>query len=277
MAIVTPPTIDPAPSPAPQRGDRTTFSTRVDAFVTWISAAVAQFAALASNVFNNATEAFNSATSAQAQANAAIAAVGSPVWTSGTYAVGDVRWSPINGATYRCYVAVSGSTDPSADAAHWVRISGGVVGYLHVRDQKASGTVGGPGTAGNYATRVLNTVVGTNSIAGSSLSSNKIVLPAGAYEVAAIAPGESVGLHKLSLYNVTDSADILVGTSESSPAADTTWTTNAGVRGKFTLEAPKTVSLRHWVSAGNSSNDFGRPTSNGQPEVYAEIQLWKEL
>lgn len=65
MAIVTPPTITPAPTPAPQRGDRTTFSNRVDAFVTWLTLAVAQFAAVAANVAANATEAMGFATAAQ--------------------------------------------------------------------------------------------------------------------------------------------------------------------------------------------------------------------
>lgn len=60
----TPPTITPAPSPAPQRGDQSTFSARVDSFVTWLTNAVAQFDAVATNVFNNATEAFNSAATA---------------------------------------------------------------------------------------------------------------------------------------------------------------------------------------------------------------------
>lgn len=66
MAIETPPTITPAPLPAPQRGDRATFSNRVDAFVTWLTLAVSQFAAVALNVAANATEAMGFATAAQA-------------------------------------------------------------------------------------------------------------------------------------------------------------------------------------------------------------------
>lgn len=66
MAIETPPSITPAPLPAPQRGDRITFSNRVDAFVTWLTLAVTQFAAVALNVAANATEAMGFATAAQA-------------------------------------------------------------------------------------------------------------------------------------------------------------------------------------------------------------------
>ncbi|NHZ83779.1 hypothetical protein F2P44_31600 [Massilia sp. CCM 8695] len=64
MAVTPPPTITPAPTPAIQRGDRTTFASRVDAFITWLIAAVAQFSAVASNVFSNATDAAASASSA---------------------------------------------------------------------------------------------------------------------------------------------------------------------------------------------------------------------
>lgn len=54
MAIPPPP-ITPVPTPAPQRGDRATFSDRVDAFVTWLEAATAEFEAVAQNTYDNAT------------------------------------------------------------------------------------------------------------------------------------------------------------------------------------------------------------------------------
>jgi len=60
----TPPSITPAPTPAPERGDRMTFSGRVDAFVTWLTNAVTEFGAVASNVFINADEAHQSALTA---------------------------------------------------------------------------------------------------------------------------------------------------------------------------------------------------------------------
>lgn len=71
MARTTPPAITPAPTPAPQRGDRVTFSSRVDAFVVWLISAVSQFGAVATNVYNNAVDAFSSATSAGNSAAAA--------------------------------------------------------------------------------------------------------------------------------------------------------------------------------------------------------------
>lgn len=43
-----------------------------------------------------------------------------PTWISGAnYAVGDQAWSAISAHVYRCIVAVSSATDPSADATNW--------------------------------------------------------------------------------------------------------------------------------------------------------------
>lgn len=74
MAITAPPAITAAPTPAPQRNDRTTFSARVDAFVTWLIASVAQFAAVATNAYNNAVETYNNAAAAAASQTVAVAA-----------------------------------------------------------------------------------------------------------------------------------------------------------------------------------------------------------
>lgn len=69
MARTPPPPLDPFNEPAPQRGDRATFSERVDAFVMWLVTAVTQLAATATNVYNNAVDAFTSATSAAQDAS----------------------------------------------------------------------------------------------------------------------------------------------------------------------------------------------------------------
>lgn len=137
MSQTTPPTITPAPT-APQRGNRTTFSGLVDAFVTWLIAAVAQFQALGTNCYNNCVDAFNSAVAsaasaasalgyannAAASATAAAVASGVGAWVSGTtYAIGDCRYSPIDFRTYRRKTAGAGTTDPSADATNWLVLS----------------------------------------------------------------------------------------------------------------------------------------------------------
>lgn len=138
MAITTPPTITPGPTP-PQRNDKSTFSNRVDAFVTWLIAVVSQFAAVATNVYNNALEAFgyataasNSATAASTSAqnaadSAAAAAVttGATLWVSGqTVAQDAAKISPLDRRTYRRRTSTgSGTTDPSLDSANYVLLS----------------------------------------------------------------------------------------------------------------------------------------------------------
>ncbi len=72
----TPPSIDPTPTPAPQRADRSTFSGRVDAFVTWLQTGVTQIYNVALNCYNNSVEAYNSAGSSSASAAAATTQAG---------------------------------------------------------------------------------------------------------------------------------------------------------------------------------------------------------
>lgn len=126
MSQTSPPTITGSPT-APQRSDRATFSSRVDAFVTWMAAAVTEFGAVAANVYNNAVDAYSNAVAASASAStatnaaaSAVATAGAVLWVSGTtYALGAVVWSPGNAQTYRRIVAGAGAIDPSADPTNW--------------------------------------------------------------------------------------------------------------------------------------------------------------
>lgn len=71
MPIIEPTEPNDAPANLPIRNQRSTFSTRVDAFITWFVGVVPQVLALAQNAWNNATEAFNAATTATAKRNEA--------------------------------------------------------------------------------------------------------------------------------------------------------------------------------------------------------------
>ena len=84
------------------------------------------------NTTDPATTAFvqTQFTTLNAIAAAAIAAANvASVWVSGaTYAVGDIRWSPLTYATYRCKVANSGTVDPSLDLVNWAPVGGNSAG-----------------------------------------------------------------------------------------------------------------------------------------------------
>ena len=121
----SPPPINQFTGAQPQRGDRSTFSARVDAFVTWLIAAVVQLPALAMNVYTNALEAFQSAGTATAAAATAMATANASLWVSGTtYAVNTVAISQVNFQNYRRAVAGAGTTDPANDPTNWRLLSG---------------------------------------------------------------------------------------------------------------------------------------------------------
>jgi len=132
--------ITPLPTP-PTRDDPTTFSSRADAFLSALPTFATEANALAVDANTDATTATTQAGIATTQAGiattqaglaesaatAAASAAGAVVWVSGaTYAIGDVRWSPITYLTYRRTTNGAGTTDPSADTTNWALISGNV-------------------------------------------------------------------------------------------------------------------------------------------------------
>lgn len=144
---------------------------------------------------------------------------------------------------------------------------------VHVRDEKASGAQGGTFTAGSYIARTLNTSK-TNSISGASLSSNRITLPAGTYEIEASAPAYAVGSHKAILYNVSTSAVLLVGTTEASSNTYATLTRSV-VKGRFTLAGSHQLELRHRCQVTAANYGLGKSSAFGDVDVYAEVIIRK--
>lgn len=163
-----------------------------------------------------------------------------------------------------------------------IAASAGIFGskLFHIRDEQVSGTSGDTIPAGSWGTRTLNTVK-TNEIAGASLGTNQITLPAGTYWIQARAPAGGIitngtYVHKAKLYNVTDVTDTIVG-SNAMFAATTYSTINTGssldsiIEGRFTIAGAKVFELRHRAnsSAGNSACSFG------VVEVYSDVKIWK--
>jgi hypothetical protein len=132
------------PTP-PSRNDPTNFATRADAFMAALPAFATETNATAVEVDNDRIASAASATTATTQVGLATAQVGLASaqrvlaetaasaasatanvtqWVSGTtYALGANVWSPINAQTYRRIIAGAGTTDPSADATNWTKIS----------------------------------------------------------------------------------------------------------------------------------------------------------
>jgi len=108
--------IAPPPLAAPDPGDKPTFASRMSSFMNWLRTT------LYTGVNTSAQAAYTNAVEAASSAQTAIdaaAGVAAPAWTSGTYTLGAARYSPINQLLYRCILAGSSTTDPSADPTRW--------------------------------------------------------------------------------------------------------------------------------------------------------------
>lgn len=130
-------TLPPAPQPT---DDTSTFNTKAFALLAALATFVSETNTVAGEVNTNATTATTGASTATTKAAeavvtlascisnalAAAASAGATAWVSGTtYAVGDVRWSPVDNRVYRRKVAGAGTTDPSADTTNWGLVATG--------------------------------------------------------------------------------------------------------------------------------------------------------
>lgn len=144
---------------------------------------------------------------------------------------------------------------------------------LHIEDQKPTNTQGGTFTSGAFRTRDLNTVL-VNSIAGASISSNQVILPAGSYWVESSHPVFRVSRHGAKLRNITDGSDALIGSSED--AADTNNVGNRSfIAGLVTIASQKTFEFQHRCRTSQNNFGFGNSVDFGNPEVYSIVKIWK--
>jgi hypothetical protein len=144
---------------------------------------------------------------------------------------------------------------------------------LHVRDEKSANTQGGTATSGSWETRTLNTSL-TNEISGASLSSNQITLPSGTYYIHASAPAYAVNGHKAKLRNVTDSSDVIIGTTDWVDN-DKGIITRSFIIGRFTIASQKTFEIQHQVGSSRTGSGYGNPSNLSVTEVYTDVQIWK--
>ncbi len=141
---------------------------------------------------------------------------------------------------------------------------------LHVRDEKASGTVAGSSIAGNQV-RTLNTVV-SNTITGASLASNQITLPAGTYQIYAQAPAYVSDQHRIRLLNVTDTTVTLLGINAYGTSSSTT---HSVLIGKFTIAATKVFNITHYTQTARAGNGLGTIVADTFVEVYTSAIINK--
>jgi len=162
---------------------------------------------------------------------------------------------------------------PTSESVKAYVDTAGSRGYMHVRDEKASGTNGGAFTSGDWRTRDLN-VVKTNTISGASLSANQITLPVGTYRVRATAPALNTATNKAKIRNISNSSDSIIGSSEMTGSVNHLSTST--VIGSFVLVSESIIELQHRCFTTNAATSgFGLASNLGVVEVYSEIEIWK--
>jgi hypothetical protein len=142
---------------------------------------------------------------------------------------------------------------------------------MHVQDQKPSGTGTGTSSTG-VNVRTLNFEV-RNEIAGASLNSNQITLPAGEYSIEAEAPMYGSGgttSSKLRLYCVTTASYVIEGTST---YVISSGSENCSLSGNLVTTSQQVFELHHYMSTGGLNN-LGVNANQGT-EVYADLKITK--
>jgi hypothetical protein len=162
------------------------------------------------------------------------------------------------------------STEFLNGAGAW---SGTSAPYVKVSDVKANTVGGGTAVASTWTARDINTEDNdANSIA--SLSSNRVTLPAGTYEVIATAPFYTTYFTKMRLQNITAGTTLIIGTGV---YLHNTYLGSSVLPlvGRFTLASTSALELQYFTSNGAATVGLGVPISSGMSEVYAVMEFRK--
>lgn len=145
--------------------------------------------------------------------------------------------------------------------------------YIYLRDEKTAATDGGTFTSGAWRKRDINTEV---SDVGNhaSLSSSQITLAAGTYEFAISCPAFNVNNHRAKLYNVTDAADVELGTSMFTGTGSFS-TNRSEIVGRFTIGSSKVFEIQHKCGSTQATNGFGEKANLSDAEIYTIARFWK--
>ena len=156
-----------------------------------------------------------------------------------------------------------------------ISAGGKFASYAIIGDEKSAGTDGGVFTSGAWRTRDLNAEL-SDPDGIVSISSNQFTLAAGSYLVVASAPALGVNNHKLKIYNITDSADVQIGTSEYAHASDYS-TKRSFVSSRFTISGSKVFEIQHRCETTKSTTGMGRGYySMGAVELFTLVEIYKE-
>ena len=156
-------------------------------------------------------------------------------------------------------------------------LTGTSMGFIFLRDEKASNTDGGTFTSGGDRTRTLNReAVDTNG--DCTLASNQFTLAAGTYRILAFIPAMACEQHQAWLYNATAAAKVTDCEGSSNYSASASGVQNHSIiAGQFTVAASQALEIQHRCTTTRSNDGFGTKNNRSTPaiEVYAMVFLWR--
>lgn len=159
---------------------------------------------------------------------------------------------------------VTGGTS-SATGTIAADVDAGTTGTLYVIDVS--------GTFQDNETITDATGSATSNIP-SGLIGNGFQLLAGTYNIYATAPAYIVDSHKAKLYNITDTSDEIIGSSEYCGAASTVQNSSI-ITGEFTITASKVFEIQHRCQTTRATNGFGVASNFSVSEIYTTVELKK--
>lgn len=157
----------------------------------------------------------------------------------------------------------------------WASVAAGFYNaYVCVRDKKAQNTDGGTFTQDAWRTRdITDELADTANIC--TINANQITLEAGTYTTLIREPAIWVDRHQGRLYNITDTAVLIVGSCSAS-VADTGGQTDSIIQGRFTLAAQKVLEVQHYCAVTVADWGFGVP-KNVTDEIFTVAEFWREI
>ncbi|MEH1810879.1 MAG: hypothetical protein V7K26_00060 [Nostoc sp.] len=145
--------------------------------------------------------------------------------------------------------------------------------FIQILETQTSGTEGGNATAGSWIKRKLNNIR-SDETALATISNNEFVLPAGIYEFGILSPFYRTATTRIRLRNITDNA--IISTSIAIyPGSGVDIQCLAGLQGKFSIAANKSLAIEYRVFRNQDSASLGLSSAWGVEEIFTVINLFK--
>ena len=148
-------------------------------------------------------------------------------------------------------------------------VGGGSPSVFSIRDEKAAGVHGQYLPTATWNIREFQTT-DVNTLTGASLAANVITLPEGTFDVEGLTKAYQSNKNKARLYDITNSATILVSFNDSSGSSYGTGV-DLHIIGRITVASGGiTCRLEHSVQ---STYFGGIYTNMTEPEIYSYIKF----